>query len=281
MRFFPALFPALLLACAVNARAATSPTLSDIAYGPDADQRYDFYRPAEGDRAPLILMVHGGGWRRGDKDAARVVDNKVDRWLPRGIAFASVNYRMQPKAPPLEQARDLARALADVQHRAQKLGIDSDNIVLMGHSAGAHLVALLAARPDLQAAAGARPWRGSVLLDSGALDVPAIMNARHLRLYDRAFGGNPAEWTAASPFQQLGTTTAPILAVCSSRRDDACPQARAFVGKAVALGGRAEVLVEDKTHGEINYRLGADPDYTAAVEGFLGSLSPRLAERLR
>ena len=44
-------------------RLAAAPALSDIAYGPDLDQRYDLYRPTGSDNAPLILMVHGGGWR--------------------------------------------------------------------------------------------------------------------------------------------------------------------------------------------------------------------------
>lgn len=278
MRLLYALF---LAACAATAHAATTPTLSDIAYGPDPDQRYDFYRPASTDKVPLVLMVHGGGWSFGDKDVGRVVNNKVDRWLPRGIAFITINYRMQPKAPPLEQARDVARALADVQKNWQKFGIDRSNIVLMGHSAGAHLIALLAARPELLAEAGAQPWRGSVLLDSGALDVPAIMNARHFRLYDRAFGSNPADWTAASPIHQLRQATAPILAVCSSHRDNSCPQARAFASKAQGMGTQAEVLAVNKTHGEINAQLGDDPDYTAAVERFISRLSPQWAERLR
>lgn len=271
----------LLAAHLGTVNAAGSPALKDIAYGPNPDQRYDLYRPAGNDNAPLILMVHGGGWQYGDKNSGRVVDNKAKRWLPRGIAFATINYRMQPKAPPLEQARDVAQALAAVQQNWQKFGVDRSNIVLMGHSAGAHLVALLAARPELLAEAGAQPWRGSVLLDSGAFDVPAIMNARHFRLYDRAFGKNPAEWTAASPFHQLQQATAPFLAVCSSRRTEACPQARAFVTKARGLGAQAEILPLDKTHGEINAQLGADPAYTASVEGFLSRLSPAFAERLR
>ena len=259
---------------------AQTPTLRDHAYGPDPDQRYDLYAPADKE-APTILMVHGGGWSRGDKDMTRVVDAKLERWLPRGIAFATTNYRMQPKAPPLEQARDVARALADLQRNSAKNGVHRSTIVLMGHSAGAHLIALLAARPELLAEAGAEPPKGYVLLDSGALDVPAIMNARHFRLYDRAFGDNPADWLAASPYQQLAKPSAPILAVCSSQRRESCPQARAFVAKARQLGSSAEVLPIAKSHGEINADLGSDPAYTASVERFLSSLSPALAERLR
>lgn len=252
----------------------------DLAYGPQAEQRLDIHAPASSGLAPAILMVHGGAWQFGDKAMGRVVDNKVARWLPLGMAFVTINYRMLP-TPPLEQARDVARALAWVQQNGEKFGVDRSNIVLMGHSAGAHLIALLAARPELFTEAGAQPALGFVLLDSAALDIPAIMNARHVRIYDRAFGGNPTNWLAASPYQQLRQASAPILAVCSLRRDDACPQARNFVARAQQLGTAAEVLALDKTHGAINARLGEDPEYTAAVERFLRALSPLLAERLR
>lgn len=263
------------------AQAGTPPTWSDIPYGPAPEQRFDLYAPPLGKDAPLILMVHGGAWRLGDKEMGRVVDNKVARWVPRGIAFASINYRMQPKAPPLEQARDVAKALATIQQDAEKLGIDRSNIVLMGHSAGAHLIALLAARPDLQDEAGTRPWRGTVLLDSGALDVPAVMEGRHPRLYDRAFGSDPAAWLAASPHQQLNQATAPLLAVCSSRRANACRQAEAFVAKARGLDTSAEMLRLDKTHAEINAQLGEDTGYTAEVERHLGNWSAAFGKRLR
>lgn len=278
----PRLIVALLLfgQCAATV-AGTPPTLADIPYGLAPEQLFDLYAPPQSKTTPLILMVHGGAWRLGDKEMGRVVDNKVARWVPRGIAFASINYRMQPKAPPLEQARDVAKALAAIQQDAEKLGIDRNNIVLMGHSAGAHLIALLVARPDLQDEAGVRPWRGTVLLDSGALDVPAVMEGRHPRLYDRAFGSAPADWLAASPHQQLHQATAPLLAVCSSRRANACPQAEAFVAKARGLGTSAELLRLDKTHAEINAQLGEDTGYTAEVERHLGNWSAAFGKRLR
>ncbi len=270
----------LLLGQWLAAEAGTPPTLADRAYGPAPEQRFDLYAPPQGKAAPLILMVHGGAWRLGDKEMGRVVDNKVARWVPRGIAFASINYRMQPKAPPLEQARDVAKALAAIQRDAEKLGIDRDNIVLMGHSAGAHLIALLAARPDLQDEAGVRPWRGTVLLDSGALDVPAVMSGRHPPLYDRAFGRDPADWLAASPHQQLHRATAPLLAVCSSRRANACRQAENFVAKAQGFGTQASMLPLDMTHAETNAQLGEDAAYTADVERHLGGWSAAFGKRL-
>ena len=248
----------------------------DLAYGPDAAQRMDVYRspgaPGAGTRAPVILFVHGGAWRVGDKRHGNVVAHKVAHWLPRGTLFVSVNYRLLPQADPREQARDVARALALAQDKAAGWGADPARFVLMGHSAGAHLVALLAADRGLAAQQGARPWLGTVALDSAALDVVDIMQARHLRLYDRAFGSQPAFWREASPLHHLDGARAPLLLVCSSQRRASCPQARQFAERATALGSRAQVLPVDLSHAEINKTLGQPGRYTEAVDGFLQSL---------
>ena len=254
--------------------------LRDLPYGSDPRQRMDVYLPARAQGAPVIFMVHGGAWRTGDKGAAAVVDHKVARWLARGVAFISVDYRLLPQAGPLQQAQDVARALATAQAHAAEWGADPARFVLMGHSAGAHLVALLAAAPEMPRAAGARPWLGSVALDSAAFDVPQIMASRHLPLYDRAFGQDPAYWRQASPFHALQRASAPLLAVCSTRRADACPQAQRFAARQTALGGRAQVLEEDLSHREINADLGRDGAYTASVERFLAGLDATLGERL-
>lgn len=263
--------------------AAQRPAHADVAYGQDPAQTMNVYAPNtanQGQGAPVIFMVHGGAWAMGDKASSHVVRHKAARWLPRGLLFISVNYRLLPSADPLEQARDVARALAFAQQQASAWGGDAGKFVLMGHSAGAHLVSLLSAEPALAREQGAKPWLGTVSLDSAAFDVPAIMGARHARLYDRAFGKDPNFWAATSPLHQLKQAQAPLLAVCSSRRDDACPQAQAFAAKATPLGMRVSVLPQDRTHAEINDELGQPGAYTEAVEDFLRSLDPALAKAL-
>jgi arylformamidase len=253
----------------------------DVAYGPDRRQRFDVYAPAAARGAPVIFMVHGGGWRNGDKAARSVVQNKVDRWVSAGFVVISTNYRMIPDADPVEQARDVARAVAAAQRQAATWGGDPARFVLMGHSAGAHLVALLQSSAPVTAGLGLTPWLGIVILDSGALDVPQIMEHRHFPLFDQAFGRDPRFWREASPLHTMNGRGAPILAVCSSRRADSCAQARAFVARAASFGTRASVLPEPLSHRDINQMLGQAGPYTAAVDDFLGSLHPSLAAGLR
>ncbi|RQP23493.1 alpha/beta hydrolase [Piscinibacter terrae] len=248
----------------------------DIAYGSDPAQRLDLFRPAKvAPDAVLIFMVHGGGWARGDKAYARVTTNKVPHWVPQGHVFVSINYRMVPVANPVEQADDVARALAFVQGQAASWGVNPARVVLMGHSAGAHLVSMLNADPSIATRQGARPWLGTVPLDGAAFDVVTIMEARHFRLFDKTFGTDRALWVDASPIRRLKAAPPPMLLVCSARRADSCAQAQAFMDKANGLGGRVQLQKEDLSHSEINERLGLPGAYTDSVDAFIRQVSAR------
>jgi acetyl esterase/lipase len=255
-------------------------SMKDISYGDDSRQKIDVYAPRNAIGSPVIFMVHGGAWKIGDKTSRAVVKNKVDRWVPRGFIFISVNYRLLPAADPLKQAEDVARALAFAQSRARSWGGDPAKFILMGHSSGAHLVSLLAVSPSKALNIGAKPWLGAILLDSAAFNVVQIMKTAHFRFYDTAFGAQEAYWQSASPFYVLSSPTAPILAVCSSRRDDSCLQAKAFTAKANSMGSQVKVLEQNMSHREINESLGTALEYTAAVEDFMASLDPLVKRTL-
>ena len=259
--------------------------IADVPYGSDPRQRMDVYVPtglaASAVRAPVIFMVHGGGWRHGDKAMGRVVQEKVARWVPLGFVLISVNYRLLPETPVAEQERDVQAALMAAQQRAPQWGADSGRFILMGHSAGAHLVALLNARAPQALREGAWPWLGTVSLDSAMMNVPARMRAPHLPLYDDAFGTDPAYWVALSPFHQWTPGAPPMQMVCSTQRaDDPCQQSDAMARHVRTRGGRAEVLPQDLDHGEINAQLGLESDYTRAVETFMASLDGVVARLL-
>jgi arylformamidase len=274
-----------LVFLALLALVATSPAfakiLTDVAYGADPAQRMDIYAPDSVSNAPVVFMVHGGGWRRGDKATPAVTKNKVARWQARGLIVISANYRMLPEADPLVQADDVARAIAHAQTNASSWGGDPNKFILMGHSAGAHLVSLLNAQPERATKQGARPWLGTVSLDSAGYDIVKRMESRHPRLYDNAFGTDKELWREASPMHVLTKDAKPLLAVCSSKRpDDPCSQAYGFAAKATSMLVRVEVLEQPLSHAQINAQLGEPGAYTDAVEAFLASLAPQLSQAL-
>ncbi|MBS0454668.1 MAG: alpha/beta hydrolase [Proteobacteria bacterium] len=260
----------LALLCA-GAGSASAASAMHLGYGADPAQRLEVYLPAQPRGAPILVMVHGGAWRFGRPDAASVVDNKVAHWVrERGFVFVSVGYRLVPQVDVRVQAQDVASALAEVQKLAPGWGADASSLVLMGHSAGAHLVALLSASPAIATNQGARSWAGTVVLDSAALDTVGLMQARHPRLYDQAFGADPALWRDVSPSAQLRPGSVPMLLVCSSeRRDDSCGQSQRFATLVRTAGGHADVLPQALTHMEVNAQLGLPSDYTAVVDRFI------------
>ena len=270
------LYTALFLTAA-TASAQITP-IADIPYGSDGRQRMDVFLPDAPRGAPILLMVHGGAWMVGDKSMSRVVDAKVAHWVgDRGFIVVSVNYRMVPQVDVMTQARDVAAAMAAVQARAADWGGDASRLVLMGHSAGAHLAGLLSADPALVAAQGARLWRGTVVLDSAAIDTVRLMSQRHARFYDRVFGADPASWRSVSPTAVLTSRAVPTLVVCSTlRRDDSCGQATVFVDRARSVGARSELLPQPLDHASINGELGRPGPYTASVDAFIDRL---LADR--
>lgn len=252
--------------------------IRNVAYGTDPAQRFDLYLPSAvgSGNAPVVIYVHGGGWANGDKTNPGVA-NKLAYWLPKGYAVVSTNYRMVPAAAPLEQARDVARAVATVQRRTGEWHLDPARVVLMGHSAGAHLVALLGADPRLLTEAGATRPLGVVSLDSGALDVPAVMTLRRVpKLYQEAFGADPAYWRSVSPQQQLTRAAPPMLLVCASERrfpTSPCDEARKFADRAASLRVPVQVHPEPLDHGDINKQLGLPSAYTRAVSGWIDRLT--------
>jgi arylformamidase len=262
-RFGIALLLALLC---VSAKASDlSPSFKNLVYGQDPAQTMDVYAPAHAARAPIIVMVHGGAWRIGDKANRAITMNKVPHYLGRGFIFVSINYRLSRGVTSLEQAKDVAAAIGYVQRHAAEWGGDGSRMVLMGHSAGAHLAGLLSANPPQDI----MPWKGTVLLDSAALDVPLLMGQSHARFYDWAFGKGEAAWQEASPYHQLRATALPMLLVCAAGRETSCPQAERFHEKAQGYNVQTNVYPVSMSHREINENLGKAVDLTNAVDRFI------------
>lgn len=237
-------------------------------YGADPAQQLDIYTPPGVGDAPILIMVHGGAWRIGDKANTGSVENKLKCWLPKGYILVSVNYRMLPEAMAYEQAQDVARALEWIQSHARDWEGDAGKIILMGHSAGAHLVALLSSKPDMVSAR----WAGTVVLDSAAMRLSDTMSARHPRFYDQAFGDDPVYWAKASPMDQWTPAAVPMMLVCSIQRPDTpCDVAQRFRALAAKAGKNLSVLPQDLSHADINRTLGLPGPYTTSVDAFIAA----------
>ena len=138
----------------------------DLAYGPHGQRNLlDLYLPAAGPNGapppPLVLCIHGGGWRGGDKRAFRWMGEDLAR---RGFAAASLTYRFWPEAPFPAQLDDAQRAVRWLRHHSAHYGYDPGRVGAIGGSAGAHLSAFLA------------------LVDTEQADDPSELNAYSSRV---------------------------------------------------------------------------------------------------
>ncbi len=243
--------------------------VAEMAYGNDPLQKFDFWK-AKTANAPLVIFVHGGGWKRGDKGNA-TGQFKAPHYRAQGYAFASINYRLVPDATVEEQATDVAASVAYFQKNASTLGIDTKRIVLMGHSAGAHLSALVGTDPqylrsvglDMSALAGVIP------LDGAAYDFPAQMTdgARIMEdTYKQAFGTEPQRQRALSPTWQAAAPNALAFLILHVDRDDGTRQSAALADALRKNGAKVQLQAFEgkglKGHADINRKLG-DPEYPA------------------
>jgi len=192
--------------------ARASHRASDIAYvavsAPDFDtnrHRLDVYEPTRAASAPrpVVLFIHGGSWNSGSKDD--FIYRAIGRRLAKhGFVGVVISYRLAPQVQVPQQADDCARALAWTVANIKDYGGDPGRIVLMGHSAGGGLAALLAtgsdtllARHSLAASAA-----HAVLLDDPAgldmLDYLTKMQYPGDAQYLGPFSKDPAVWRQAS-----------------------------------------------------------------------------------
>ena len=249
---------------------------SNLAYGSDALQKIDVYLPKlsapkteNHQLAPILLVVHGGAWSMGDKSRSGLIQHKANYWNQAGWVVISVNYRLVPNVTVQQQTQDIADALSFVQKNASNWQADADKIIIMGHSAGAHLVTLLSTHPKW-ITNFPKPWKATIALDSAAYDVEAIMSNQHAQLYNRAFGASVEHWRLVSPKTQLSHALPAFLAVCSTvRPDQPCIQAQAFTEQAKTFGTITQLLPISMTHIEINRNLGLNNDYTRQINQFM------------
>jgi acetyl esterase/lipase len=247
----------------------------------------DLYRPAGavvGERRPIVVYVHGGGWHKGDK--ANAIADKVDLFTGAGYLFASVNYRLSPNPPdpafPSDRVRfpdqpdDVGEAIGWIDRNAAGYGGDPRRIILIGHSAGAQLVALIGADPGYVTRWGVDPHHllGTVPLD-GVYDIVSQAAGPRRALFYNGFA-TPAEnaiddaWERGSPIRFADAGDPPTLIVTQA---GVPPRIAASAAFADAFGpGRGEVMTVPYDHAGINRAVGADSDpagETTAIMGFI------------
>ena len=242
-------------AAGVGAAVPATSAPTTLRYGDHDRQVVTVYRGAA-ERPPLAVYIHGGAWRMGSPERVRA---KPQWFGEAGWAFASVGYRVLPDAQVEDQARDIAAGLRALRADAARLGFDPDRILIMGHSAGAHLAALVATDGRYLGADRAAV-RGVILLDGAGYDVSNEFNLRGplaRKLYGDAFGEDPARQRTLSPIAHVDAQDPPDwLIVFAESRVDAREQAAQFGDALQRAGLRVERVPDPGNHMEINREFG-------------------------
>jgi len=246
--------------------ATTAKVDVTLSYGNADKQRVDLFRPASGGNGlPLILYIHGGGWANGSH---KMVAEKPAWASSMGLWFGSIGYRYLPEVPVETQASDVGAAIRKARAEAGRQGYDPDRIILMGHSAGAHLAALVSTDPQYAGDAFAA-IKAVIPIDGACYDVPAQIRAAPFmakRTYIPAFGSEPARQKALSPLTHTGARDAPRwLIIHITSRDDARDQSIALAAALQRGGAQASTKSIAGNHMTANRDFGKT-DYPAQAE---------------
>ena len=258
---------ATLFVLSAPLHAAEPKVRRDVAYAEPKNERQtlDVYAPAEGKGRPIVFWIHGGGWKAGDKKG---VQKKPQVFTDKGFVFVTTHYRFIPDVTVKEMADDIAKAIRWVRDHAEEFGGDPNAIVVMGHSAGAQLAALVCT-DDRYLKAEKVPLsalKGCVPIDCSMYDIPK-------RIKD---GGDTSLATIKGIFTDKeetqrdlsavahiakGKDIPPFLVLHVASRADTKAQAHWLADKLKGAGVSAKVVAaEGKTHGTINSDLGLPDD---------------------
>ena len=274
-RAFALTAASLLLAPSAHAQAA-APRTFRYAEAPGVAatlQSLDIYA-ASGEKRPLVVFIHGGGWRIGDKQNGAAGREKAAFFNAQGFAYASLNYRLSPTVTHPAHVEDVAAALAWLADHAAGQGYHANRMYLMGHSAGAHLAALVATDGRRLARYNKSPamLKGVILLDGAGYDVTREAPATIARggflgaMYADAFGKDPAGWADASPVHFVSRGAPPFLIVRTDR-PDAVTQTAILRDALQRAGDDVTVFrAAGYTHADVNRRIGQpDEPVTGAI----------------
>lgn len=273
-----------LFASLISSAVAVEAKLTkDLPYANPAHERQvlDVYAPPGAKHLPVVFWIHGGGWQTGDKTSVQL---KPQAFVDRGFVFVSTNYRLLPNVEMETIFRDIAKSLHWVHDHVAEYGGDPGRVLVMGHSAGAQLAALICTDDRYLKAEGLslRMIKGCVPVDGDTYDVPAMIETAETRRrvhgqpqakfgHREKFGNTPEKHKDYSAVTHVvkGKPIPPFLILHVADHPDNAAQAQRM--GAVLKEADIPVTVfgaKETNHTRINASLGVpdDPSTMALIE---------------
>jgi arylformamidase len=270
----------LLLAVAFLCEAHAQEVKRDIPYTDKADklQVLDVYAPKNARDLPVVFWIHGGGWQTGDKKEVQV---KPQAFTDKGFVFVSINYRLLPNVDMATIVRDVARAVRWVHDHIAEHGGDPNRLLVMGHSAGAQLAALICTDERYLKAEGLSLAivKACVPVDGDTYDVPAIIETAETRWrvhhlppakygHREKFGNDPEKHKDFSAVTHVARDKGipPFLILHVAGHPDTTAQAQRLGNVLKEAGVPVTVYgARETTHNKLNADLGKPDDPATAV----------------
>lgn len=252
----------------------------DISYttSDDSRQKLDVYTLEGGRAMPVVFWIHGGGWQAGDRTSVQI---KPKAFVEKGFVFVSTGYRLLPNVEMRDIFQDVAKSLHWVHEHIAAFGGDPNRILVMGHSAGAQLAALLSIDERYLKAEGVslESIKGCVPVDGDTYDVPAIIETAETRWrvhglppskwgHREKFGNDPAkhrDYSAVTHISQ-GKGIPPFLILHVADHPDTGAQAQRLEAALKSAGVSVKrVGVRQTDHSKLNESLGRPDDPATRV----------------
>jgi arylformamidase len=247
----------------------------DIPYAEPAHERQvlDVYAPAHAKNLPVVFWIHGGGWQTGDKTSVQL---KPQAFMDKGFVFVSTNYRLLPQVDMETIVRDIARSIHWVHEHIAEYGGDPQRLLIMGHSAGAQLAALVCTDDRYLKAEGLSLAivKGCVPVDGDTYDIPAIIETAETRRrvhgqpqlkfgHREKFGNDPAKHRDFSAVTHVAKDKGipPFLIMHVADHPDTSAQAQRLASVLKDAGVPVKVYgARESTHNKINADIGLPED---------------------
>jgi acetyl esterase/lipase len=265
----------LLIAFALLSGAQAQDIKRDIPYAnpPQERQVLDVYSPSHAKNLPVVFWIHGGGWQTGDKGSVQI---KPQAFVDKGFVFVSTNYRLLPNVDMATIVRDIAKSIRWVHDHIAEYGGDPERLLVMGHSAGAQLAALVCTDDRYLKAEGLSLGiiKGCVPVDGDTFDVPAIIETAETRRrvhgqpqvkngHREKFGNDPAKHRDLSAVTHVASDKGipPFLIMHVADHPDTSAQAQRLASVLTSAGIPVRLYgARESNHGKINADIGLPDD---------------------
>ncbi len=185
----------------------------DVSYGTDdPTQTFDISWPLGAGPHPLVVLVHGGAWQTGDK---RDLRNDMLRLTRAGYVAASLNYRLSPAHIFPAALNDVQCALQHLQNDADRYAIDTEQVLVIGASAGGHLATLMAMGTDVKDLQPTCPEEGIVPQITGVVAYYTPTDVRDPSVFGTTESNALIQFLGESPHDNpaLGALASPVTHV--------------------------------------------------------------------